>query len=209
MDIIPIASYVIVFEKKHAQKLSRGTSRFKTQHNFPSSSMDLQNKLEAQIRSLKEGDEGFYAIITWYVVEKWGKSLYGSKEEFERRYAKFFVHKVKTFNNGRLDFKLKFPAYGNKIISFSLESFLRDELMVKYYYFDTADLPANHIMLEKVPRGLFPGSKKRKQPAELSVDVLPVAKLPEMNEEPTALPVIPPHQTDTNLPKLSISLGHH
>ena len=74
LDIIPIASYVIVFEKKHAH----GTSRFKTQHNFPSSSMDLQNKLEAQIRSLKEGDEGFYAIITWYVVEKWGESLYGS-----------------------------------------------------------------------------------------------------------------------------------
>ena len=66
--------------------------------------MDLQNKLEAQIRSLKEGDEGFYAIITWYVVEKWGESLYESQEEFERRYAKFLVHKVKTFNNGRLDF---------------------------------------------------------------------------------------------------------
>ena len=47
-------------------------------------------------------------------------------------------------------------------------------------------------MLEKVPRGLFPGSKKRKQPAELSVDVLPVAKLPETDEEPTALPEAPP-----------------
>ena len=66
--------------------------------------------------------------------------------------------------------------------------------MVKYYCFDTADLPANHIMLEKVPRGLFPGSKKRKQPAELLVDVLPVAKLPETDEEPTALPVIPPNR---------------
>lgn len=132
----------------------------------------MQQNFTADILdNLVAGSHGFCGLVTWYDPKKWGKSIFGSEDDFKKQFVRFDV--LPPSKNSTI--KLYFPAF-KETFDFTKKSALKNSQMQEFYYFDESEnaLPRGSVVHDKLPEDLFPPQptpqQKKKRGSERTQD---------------------------------------